>query len=417
LGSPPPAPGANLHLVGAFSYLRDLTLYADLTEAVGDKLETENTQKRLSAMKDEFNSAFYDSNNKVYGSGLQTENAMGLWLNCPATQADKDMVLQNMIKDIMVTHGVHPTTGILGWKFMLEALTMHGHSEIGIALNQQDTYPSIGYMIQGMGNPEPATTVWELWDSPTEGPGMNSRNHIMFGSVGSWLYKALLGFSADGATIGLGPEFSVVNVNNITSASGQTRTPFGTVEVDWFIASSSSCAIANEQETATVACPSGVITSVDAFYGTPTGSCSTGFKAGSCNSSNAYADVYKACIGKASCSIPVSNDYFGGDPCLNTVKHFSMTVTCSTASSNPTFSLRVTVPVGQNNTMVNIPIVPNLKQSSQNIRITEGTTEVWSNSKYVPGTPGVYAASLNPSGQGITVTVGAGNYKFAATAV
>jgi len=299
----------------------------------------------------------------------------------------------------------------------LEALTMNGHSEIGIALNQQTTYPSIGYMIQGMGNPEPATTVWELWDSPTEGPGMNSRNHIMFGSVGSWLYKAMLGFSPDGTTIKVGPEFSVVNVNSITAASGQTRTPFGTVEVDWYIGTSSSCASANEQETATVSCSTGVINSVVAFYGTPSGSCATGFKAGNCNSSNAYGDVEKACIGKSSCSIPVSNDYFGGDPCVNIVKHFSMSVTCSSASPNPTFALAVTVPVGQNNTMVNIPIVPNIKQTAQNIRITEGANQVWSNSKYVPGTPGVYGASLNPSGQGITLTVGSGNYKFAATAV
>ena len=33
---------------------------------------------------------------------------------------------------------------------------------------------------------EPATTLWELWNSDTQGPGMNSRNHIMFGTVSSW---------------------------------------------------------------------------------------------------------------------------------------------------------------------------------------------------------------------------------------
>lgn len=38
-----------------------------------------------------------------------------------------------------------------------------------------------------------ATTLWELWDSPSEGPGMNSRNHIMFGSVGAWFYQFLAG--------------------------------------------------------------------------------------------------------------------------------------------------------------------------------------------------------------------------------
>jgi hypothetical protein len=300
---------------------------------------------------------------------------------------------------------------------MLETLTTNGHSEVGIALNQQVTYPSFGYMIQGAGNPEPATTVWELWDSPTEGPGMNSRNHIMFGSVSSWFYKALLGFSPNVATIAVGPDFSVVNVNGITSASGQTVTPFGSVEVNWFLASSSSCDIADEQTTAQLSCPSGVISSLVALYGTPTGSCATGFKPSSCNSTNAYEDVWKQCGGKQSCSFTVDNDFFGGDPCLNVPKYVSISATCSNSSPNPTFVLKLTLPVGQNNTLVNIPIVPNLKQTPQNIQITEGKTVIWSNSRYTPGVPGILGAMLNPKSQGITVTVGSGKYQFSATAL
>jgi len=32
---------------------------------------------------------------------------------------------------------------------------------------------------------EPSTTIWELMNGNYRGPGMNSRNHIMFGSIGS----------------------------------------------------------------------------------------------------------------------------------------------------------------------------------------------------------------------------------------
>ena len=53
---------------------------------------------------------------------------------------------------------------------------------------------------------EPATTLWELWDSDQQGPGMNSRNHIMFGTVGSWMYKHLLGVTP------LAPGFGSVRV-------------------------------------------------------------------------------------------------------------------------------------------------------------------------------------------------------------
>ena len=42
-----------------------------------------------------------------------------------------------------------------------------------------------------------ATTIWELWNSDTEGPGMNSRNHFAFGAVGRWFYDYLAGLRID----------------------------------------------------------------------------------------------------------------------------------------------------------------------------------------------------------------------------
>jgi len=39
---------------------------------------------------------------------------------------------------------------------------------------------------------EGATTVWERWEKLTGG-GMNSHNHIMFGTVDAWFYRYLAG--------------------------------------------------------------------------------------------------------------------------------------------------------------------------------------------------------------------------------
>ena len=80
---------------------------------------------------------------------------------------------------------------------MFEALSIEGRSDVALAMTTQTTYPSYGYMLQGKGNQEPATTIWELWDSDKEGPGMNSRNHIMVKFYGSSraedaCYKTLL---------------------------------------------------------------------------------------------------------------------------------------------------------------------------------------------------------------------------------
>lgn len=75
---------------------------------------------------------------------------------------------------------------------MLEALSQLGRADVGVTMLQQLEYPSFGFMLD---NPyEPATTIWELWDAHQQGPGMNSRNHVMFGGpVGGWLYKFLGG--------------------------------------------------------------------------------------------------------------------------------------------------------------------------------------------------------------------------------
>lgn len=166
---------------------------------------------------------------------------------------------------------------------MLEALTFNQRSDVGVQLNLQTTYPSMGYMIEGKGNSEPATTIWELWDSDVEGPGMNSRNHIMFGSVGSWFYKAFLGLtpapanSTLGRTAGFdhffaGPDASVVNMNGITSASGATTTPRGIVTVDWAVGTSQTCGQGGEGSDVIFSCGASQIQDFTFLsYGTPTG--------------------------------------------------------------------------------------------------------------------------------------------------
>ena len=63
---------------------------------------------------------------------------------------------------------------------------------------------------------------------------MDSRNHIMFGSVGSFFYKYVLGVTA------LEPGFARIRVRpavvghpNLTHAAGTVATPFGACVVAW----------------------------------------------------------------------------------------------------------------------------------------------------------------------------------------
>ncbi|KAF7837008.1 beta-galactosidase 9 [Senna tora] len=83
-----------------------------------------------------------------------------------------------------------------------------------------------------------------------------------------------------------------------------------------------------------------VISSITfASYGTPQGSCQS-FGRGSCHAPTSLSMVSKACQGKRSCSIEISNTFFGGDPCHGVVKTLAVEAKCtSPPKSDGSFQL------------------------------------------------------------------------------
>ena len=246
---PPPHPMGDKHLIGMFALLHDLQMGEAIFSAVPSRAEAAR-RARLASLHAraaaDFHATFYDAAKGYYGSGLQTEQSMPLYLGIvPA--AVKSKVFDHLVHDIEVTNGGHTTSGIIGIKCALEVLSAAGRTDVALRMLARTDYPSYGFMITHPD--EPATTIWELWDSPTEGPGMNSRNHIMFGTVGSWFYKWLLGVTplapgyappvatAGGAAAGANSSISVrpsgIGEVNLTRASGSVYTPLGDVTVAW----------------------------------------------------------------------------------------------------------------------------------------------------------------------------------------
>src|SRR5204863_408432 len=75
-----------------------------------------------------------------------------------------------------------------------------------------------------------ATSLWETWQGP------DSRNHIMFGDICAWFYKALAGINPDPA----GPGFKrfIIRPNivgDLTHASAVYDSPRGRIAVRWTI--------------------------------------------------------------------------------------------------------------------------------------------------------------------------------------
>ncbi|KAM7252868.1 hypothetical protein ACFE04_025486 [Oxalis oulophora] len=85
--------------------------------------------------------------------------------------------------------------------------------------------------------------------------------------------------------------------------------------------------------------PGHVLSSIEfASYGTPQGSCQK-FSTSNCHASNSLSIVSKACLGRNSCSLQVSNSVFGIDPCRHIVKTLAVEARCVLSSGIGSFQL------------------------------------------------------------------------------
>jgi alpha-L-rhamnosidase len=152
-----------------------------MASALGLTSDAEKYTAMFETGKAEFHKSWWNDTAQVYADGGQTAHSLALALDCSPTAAIKKAAVEHLVSDI-ISHGNHTTCGIIGWRFQPEALSKNGHADLAYALMTQTTYPSIGYEILDPKG-EPATTLWELWNSDNQGPGMNSRNHIMVGAA------------------------------------------------------------------------------------------------------------------------------------------------------------------------------------------------------------------------------------------
>jgi alpha-L-rhamnosidase len=126
--------------------------------------------------------------------GSQTANAMALQFGLVPT-GEEQRVLDALVRDLQECN-MHLNTGIMGVRFVFEALTRNGHGELALALMHQDTYPGFGdWILRG------ATTLWECWgeEEHDRNHGARSLNHPMMGGFDNWFFNTLAGIRPDPA--------------------------------------------------------------------------------------------------------------------------------------------------------------------------------------------------------------------------
>ncbi|MCI24927.1 beta-galactosidase 1-like [Trifolium medium] len=65
-----------------------------------------------------------------------------------------------------------------------------------------------------------------------------------------------------------------------------------------------------------------------ASFGTPVGSCGN-YREGSCHAHKSYDAFQKNCVGQSTCTVTVSPEIFGGDPCPNVMKKLAVEAICT----------------------------------------------------------------------------------------
>ena len=206
-------------------YFVDATILAKTAQLLGKTADFEKYSKLAEKIKTAFNTKYLDKTKGIYGTGLQTELSVPLqWELVPAEM--KMTIAANLAKRV-VTDNNHLDVGLLGTKAILNALSDNGYANLAYKVAAQETYPSWGWwMVNG------ATTFYENW--PIDAKSDISMNHIMFGEVGAWMYKALAGIKPDPQNAGfknilLEPHF----VEGLNEFQASFNAPTGLIESSW----------------------------------------------------------------------------------------------------------------------------------------------------------------------------------------
>ena len=174
-----------------------------------------------------FNEKHFNSATNSYTGNTQTANLIPLNFGLVPKWKEQS-VAKNIAEDVK-SRDNHLSTGFLGVSLLLPTLSNYGYNDLAYKVATQKTYPSWGYTVE-----KGATTIWELWNGDTEGPGMNSRNHFALGACGEWYYGYLAGINPSPDSPGFKKIIlTPMPVDDLKWAKAKVKTAYGIVSSNW----------------------------------------------------------------------------------------------------------------------------------------------------------------------------------------
>lgn len=214
-----------VELTSTAYYYLDALIVSKSAALLGRKSDAESYRKLAERIRDAFNAKFFHADRGLYGSGLQTELSVPLHFGL-VPPAHRQAVADNLARRV-IADGKHIDVGLLGTKSLLNALSENGHADLAYEVALQESFPSWGWWIRNG-----ATTLYENW--PIDAKSDISMNHIMFGEIGAWFWKALAGIrpmedDPGFATVRVEPHF----VKGLERFEAEHRSVRGTIRSAW----------------------------------------------------------------------------------------------------------------------------------------------------------------------------------------
>ena len=223
--------------------IRD-AVYIDFTDkmaqfaaALGDAESSARYTGKCVILRQRYNELYYsphestERNSGYYGScdGIsQLGNALPLCFDIPDPK-DRPRIVEKLVYDLKYARGtLFPTTGLIGTKYLFEALEKAGRSDLALDLLLKRDYPSLGFILK-----KGATTVWERWEYMTDNE-MNSHCHTPLAAPCKWLVARLAGITHPreengGFVFTVDPYFT----RKLRFVRCSLRTRGGTISVRW----------------------------------------------------------------------------------------------------------------------------------------------------------------------------------------
>lgn len=216
---------APVELTSSIYYFVDAAILSKAALLFGKEEDHLKYSSLAEKIRNAINGKYLSYENGIYGSGFQTELSMPLfWGIVPEEIRVK--VASNLAVRVK-SDNMHIDVGLLGTKSILNALSGNGYPDIAFTLASNETYPSWGWWIVNG-----ATSFYENW--PINATDDISMNHIMFGEINAWFYKALGGITPDPEEPGfknviLKPFFA----DGLSFARTTHQSPYGLISSGW----------------------------------------------------------------------------------------------------------------------------------------------------------------------------------------